>query len=960
MTPGSKWRLFILLILLFAGLRAGAAQESLDGLTFRDALRMCLLAAGEGDMDKAAVLFDSLEQIFGSEAEYLEEDIQRHVLPVKGMAELAAGKVPEAIATLERARRRFPSLFKEKPSLIYSLAQAYKGNRNLEKAIKALDDYLQHVSGTLEAGFAYLERADLYFQGGLLDEGLEGLEQLYLSTLPRSLKMQGQLKAVEACLQNGRRDQATELILATDWSVSTMPELAQLTFSALRTAEHALAERRIGVALKLFQLVPPKKVLVKVQRERIDELKEGLAYRRARRMGMDDTHRLKYLNELQGRLEQQLHALEDGADYTPDFYLRYGQCLLLDSQFHKAWLAFEYIALDEAYSEEVRKEAHYRWVLTAHQMEEWEEALTLSRNFVNRYPGSDLAPQALYLIASAHLEQRRYRESHEVLTDLVDTFPDHDLFPRWLFTRGFVQVLLEDYPSARKDFSSYLSRYPQGSLRVNAGLWDGLTYFFEKNYTTCADLLTTLSGTAQNHPLYPEIQYRLASTYYAWRRYDDALATINRYLGAFPRHFRVGEARVLKGDILMGTGELEEALNTFSVISAEIGHLYLYSVFQAGKILRALQDYPGMVSHFDAFLQNEEAPRARLSEALYWLAWANQQQGALDRAFPIYERALATYGDDPDSAEIESILRALKDLKAKQDGGALSGSSDLGNSLATAEDFSSWIRREIAIARQNDQLTYYARLVLFLIEHVGKPETTEYSYLALAESVPPEKMDAAALGRLGLALLSAGDMRARPFFEQLLDGFPSSPDRSMAFLGLARLDFAAGDYPSARAWLHTSNEEIPLHPRMSETQLLLGQTLSHMELFEESISAYEKLLRLKSARGRPHARALQGIADSHTRSGDTDKAIAYYQRIYNMYRAYPDLVSSAYWESAKLFEEAGRLPEAAATLREMLSQEELKVLPEWGLAETRLEHLSSLLPKESGAPHAEETVIHEN
>ena len=70
-----------------------------------------------------------------------------------------------------------------------------------------------------------------------------------------------------------------------------------------------------------------------------------------------------------------------------------------------------------------------------------------------------------------------------------------------------------------------------------------------------------------------------------------------------------------------------------------------------------------MVSHYDAFLQNEEAPRARLSEALYWLAWANQQRGASDQAFPIYERALATYGDDIHSVEMESILRALQDLK---------------------------------------------------------------------------------------------------------------------------------------------------------------------------------------------------------------------------------------------------------------------------------------------------------
>lgn len=948
-------------MLLLAGITAGTkAQESLDGMTFRDALRLCLLAAGEGELEKAAVLFESLEQIFGQEAEYLEEDIQRHVLPVKGMAELAAGKAPEAIDTLERVRRQFPSLVREKPSLLYSLAQAHKQNGNPEKARRALDEYLGHVAGTVEAGFAYLERADLYFQEGLLDEGLEGLGQLYRSTLPRSLKLQGQLKAVEACLQNDRKDQATGLILQTDWSVSTMPELAQLTFSALRTAEYALAERRIGDALKLFRLVPPKKVLVRVQREKIEELKQSLTTRRAGGTLRNATHRQQYFAQLQGRLEQQLRALEAAADYTPDFYLRYGQCLLLDAQLHKAWLIFEYVTLNGAYPDQVREEAHYRWVLTAHQMEEWEEALTLARNFVIRYPDSDLAPQALYLIASAHLEQRRYRESQEVLTDLVEGFPDHALFPRWLFTRGFVQVLSEDYEPARQDFGSYLSRFPQGALRVNAGLWDGLTYFFEKNYATCADRLTTLSGSARNHPLYPEIQYRLASTHYAWRRYDEALATIDRYLGNSPRHFRVGEALVLKGDILMGKGELEEALNTFSGISADVGRLYLYSVFQAGKILRALQDYAGMVSHYDAFLRNEEAPRARLSEALYWLAWANQQQGALDQAFPIYERALATYGDDIHSAEMEGILKALQDLKTNRVGEPLTGASDIRSPLATAENFSAWILREIAIAQQNNRLTYYARLVLFFMEQGGNPETTEFSYQALADTVPPEKMDAATLGHLGLALLEAEDERARPFFEQLLDGFPSSPSRSMAYLGLARLDFAAADYSSAREWLHSSNEEIPFHPRMSETQLLLGRTLSRMELFEESIAAYEDLLRLKSARGRPHARALQGIAESHILSGALDRAIAYYQRIYNMYRAYPDLVSSAYWKSAKLFEALGRLPEAAATLREMLSQEKLKVLPEWGLAETRLAHLVSLLPQEPGPSQAEEKNTHEN
>ena len=91
---------------------------------------------------------------------------------------------------------------------------------------------------------------------------------------------------------------------------------------------------------------------------------------------------------------------------------------------------FEYISLQEAYPTSIREEAHYRWVICAHQLQDWEEALTIARNFVERYPDSKLAPQTLYLIAKAHLEQRRYPESIEVLNDLIQSFPDHPLHGR--------------------------------------------------------------------------------------------------------------------------------------------------------------------------------------------------------------------------------------------------------------------------------------------------------------------------------------------------------------------------------------------------------------------------------------------------------------------------------------------------------------------------------------------------
>lgn len=461
----------------------------------------------------------------------------------------------------------------------------------------------------------------------MLEEGLAELDAFSNSSAPDSLKMQGQLKAIQAHLNAGQMDQATARMLNNTWSITTMPELAQLAFSALRCGEYSMATGRYQAALKLFQLVPPKSQLVRLKKEKLDDLKLRILSGRRRALLATNRHQQQYLGRLEQQLTQQLEALETSEDYTPTFYLHYGQCLLFDGQLYKVWLMFEYISLKEAYETSIREEAHYRWVICAHQLQDWEEALTIARNFVERYPDSKLAPQALYLIAKAHLEQRRFSESIDVLNDLIQSFPDHPLHGRWVFTRGFNQVVLEDYEAARTDFARYATEHPQGQLAINSRLWNALTYFFERNYAACIDQLSELRSLDSRHPLYPEILYRLASAHYSARDYEPALETIDDYLKNFARHQRVNEAHVLRGDILMGQGLLEEATASFDSVSWESPDMYLYSLFQRGKIYRAQEDYPGMVQLFESFLEEDESPKIRVTEALYWLGlsarWKN-------------------------------------------------------------------------------------------------------------------------------------------------------------------------------------------------------------------------------------------------------------------------------------------------------------------------------------------------
>ncbi|MCB1122211.1 MAG: tetratricopeptide repeat protein, partial [Verrucomicrobiae bacterium] len=917
-------------------------QATLEKLTFKDALESCIQAVGSGDLVAAADQFQSLETSFGSEEEYQAAESQRRILPLKAISELGAGRHPQAAATFETLQLQFPEVISNNAALLYGLAQANRGAGNLAGARDALTLYIQRFSGTAEAGLAFLERADLFFEENLLEEGLSSLAQFYDSAAPGSLKMQGQLKAVQACLDNGFMDRALDLMLLTSWSVTTMPELAQLTFSALRCGEYAMSQANYTSALKLFYLVPPKTQLLHLQKEKLEELESRILSGRRRALLANNSHQQTYLSYLKQKLTQQLEALENGDDYTPTFYLRYGQCLLFDAQFHKAWLAFEYIALNEDYPDKVREEAHYRWVVCAHQLEDWEEALTIARNFVERYPDSPLAPSAFYLIAKAHLEQRRYAESIEVLSDLIEHFPDHALYGRWLFTRGFNQIVLEQYDLAREDFRTYEEKLPEGRLIINIRLWNALTHFFEKDYAHCIEELEELATIDQRHPLYPEILYRLASAHYSAREHDAALTRIDEFLEGFSRHQRVQEARVLKGDILMGKGELDEAIASFQSVTPDSPDLFLYGLFQIGKILRAQEEYEQMTAHFRTFIDDDSLPRIRISEALYWLGWAYQQQDRIDLAYPVYEEALADYGNDPQAGETQSILLALERLKRGQKN--LPARQD--SALSKTPDFSIWLTDEIARAETSGSLTYLSRLTLFRCNRFPKTTDVATSFANLADEVPLDKLDPEALGKVGLVLLDRNDPRAENFFNFLIEAFPQSKARAMAYLGLARLAMGKEDFETARKWLEQSEDNVPMHEHRNESQLLLGEVLTELSEYETSIETYENLLRMKSARGRPHAAALNGIAENYRRQGNTEKAIAYYQRIYNMYRAFPELVVRAYVASADLFESLNRIPEAVNTLKEMLKQNQLSAFPEWSQAEARLPKLIQLLPPE--------------
>ena len=154
-------------------------------------------------------------------------------------------------------------------------------------------------------------------------------------------------------------------------------------------------------------------------------------------------------------------------------------------------------------------------------------------------------------------------------------------------------------------------------------------------------------------------------------------------------------------------------------------------------------------------------------------------------------------------------------------------------------------------------------------------------------------------------------------------------------------------------------EETPTHRLAVDVRLLTANILTQQGIYDGARTSLNEILQIKTMRGRSHARALAGLARIETELKNPKRAIietelenlkraiSYWQRIYTLYRAYPEIIIDAYWQSALLFEQIGDVVAARNTLREMLNDERLQDFEVFTLAQAKLYELDTLVKAQS-------------
>nr|WP_281398249.1 tetratricopeptide repeat protein [Ruficoccus amylovorans] len=910
-------------------------------------LQEAVTAFEQADYARAANGFSALAQTYADEPAYRK--IEQRLLPVWAHAARMNGDPARAAELYETFLETYPGDDAQASFVLFGLAQACQELGENTRAADAYRRYRERFPDRPEALLSVLREADLAFATGDTQTGLDSLLAFAASPrVPPTLRAQARLRAVQAAQAYGHDERAADILLSEPWAITTMPELAVLAYAGLRAGDYLSRTGRTTDAILAYRNVPPRAQLIELQRARLVQL-EQIREERTRRnpQGIQNAAFWEeYFGGLIEKVRAELAELERSQDYTPAWQLRLGEAFLRDNRSREAGLIFGAMAADISLPDTLRAQAHYRWILCAQARQDWPLALRRADAFLLAYPGDPLAPATLYLCAEALLQSDDTPAAITALDRLISQYPDDERQPHWRFRRGYAKVLAQDYTGAREDFSSVIADHSEGTLSERARLWTGMSWFFEYNYLAALAEFDNLLASSPIPFLRSEAAYRRAATLYSMRNYTEAKAALESFLEDHPADPHAAAVRVLLGDTLMGLGDLDAAVAQFATLTPEDGALYSYATFQAGKIYRVSENYDKLISHFKNYANEaRQAQLPRLAEALYWIGWAKARQGDPAAGFPQFISALERTGDDPAAGEIAPLLQALESLyvSAKQ------GDIDLGlapdaqtRSLLASPTFAQWLEDERNAALDSQELTRASRLALYLASlsrREGRADRADALLFQTVEQVPIDHLDAEGLSTLGALLAEFNSPDAQDYFTHQLKAYPRSERNGTALLGLARLAARSGDNSAADKWLRRFEAETPFSPEAPQAALLHARVLADMGKPDAAQYVLEKQLQSPAGRGRPHAEALLTLADIARQQGNHTHAIPYYQRVYTLYRAYPDLLARAYWQSALAFQAIGDNGAALRTLEEMTSDARLSEAPEYTQARELIEQL---------------------
>ncbi len=231
------------------------------------------------------------------------------------------------------------------------------------------------------------------------------------------------------------------------------------------------------------------------------------------------------------------------------------------------------------------------------------------------YTESEYSPRAFFQMGLTYYEKGDNRSAGFFFSQLAEKKMSLDLMPDSYYYLGMISYRLKDYPAAVEHFKKVTYQYPFSGYTAKSLLMSAESYFRMKDYKNARKLYRTFAGSYTSSEQLYKAYYGLAECKAAFADTSDALRLYSEVVKRFPESPLTPHAYYNIAELTKSGGDTEKALEYYEKAAAP----GKYSVYDAvKKKANALFDLGKYRQASDAYSDMQKRAAARQDSIDAW------------------------------------------------------------------------------------------------------------------------------------------------------------------------------------------------------------------------------------------------------------------------------------------------------------------------------------------------------